>query len=238
MNSSTLDREGLKRQAATGAMDWIEANYDTTRELRLGMGSGSTVTYSFPRFAEYPHLTAVPSSEKTEKRLVELGIEVDELKETDRLLFDLDGADEVDPALNLIKGGGGCHYREKKVAKRSKRLFIVVDQTKLVDYLGQTFPLPVEVYPESKGETRKLLSRYGDVQIRSEGGEIFRTDSGNVIFDLDLGEKLKENDPGDLEKELNEVDGVVDNGLFAKRKADVVFVGTEDGLEVIGDESL
>jgi ribose 5-phosphate isomerase A len=238
VNSSTLDREGLKRQAATGAMDWIEANYDTTRELRLGMGSGSTVTYSFPRFAEYPHLTAVPSSEKTEKRLVELGIEVDELKETDRLLFDLDGADEVDPELNLIKGGGGCHYREKKVAKRSKRLFIVVDQTKLVDYLGQTFPLPVEVYPESKGETRELLSRYGDVHIRSEDGEIFRTDSGNVIFDLDLGENLKENDPGDLEKELNEVDGVVENGLFARRKADVVFVGTEDGLEVIGDESL
>lgn len=238
MNYSELDREKLKEQAVDGAMDWIEANYDTTRELRVGVGSGSTVTYSFPRFAEYPRLTAVPSSEKTRKRLVELGVEVDGLRETDRLLFDLDGADEVDPELNLIKGGGGCHYREKKVAKHSELLFIVVDQTKLVDYLGQTFPLPVEVYPETRDETGELLSKYGDTQLRYVEDELFRTDSGNVIFDLELDRKLKGEDLSEFEKELNEVDGVVENGFFASRKADMVFVGTEDGLEVIGDESL
>ena len=144
MKSEEFDREELKSLAVEGAMDWIESHFDLSSELTIGAGSGSTVTYSFSRLADYPNLTAVPTSSDTENKLLEYGVEVNQLDDVDELVFDLDGADEVDPGLNLIKGGGGCHYREKMVAKKSELLIIVVDQSKMVDYLGQTFPLPVE----------------------------------------------------------------------------------------------
>lgn len=231
-----IDRTRLKKLAAEGAMDWIETHYDLSRELRVGVGSGSTVTYSFPRLAKHKNITAVPTSSKTRRRLSELGVDIDPLKSSDNLLFDLDGADEVDPELNLIKGGGGCHYREKIVANHSKSLYIVVDQTKLVDYLGQTFPLPVEVSPETKNKTNELLTEYGDPSFRRANGELFRTDNDNVIIDVQLSDKLSREELSDLEREINEIAGVVENGFFANRKADMVFVGTEDGLKIIGDE--
>ncbi|MFB6291546.1 MAG: ribose-5-phosphate isomerase RpiA [Candidatus Bipolaricaulia bacterium] len=237
MPEEDLNREKLKRIAVEGAMDWIETNYDLSRELRIGVGSGSTVGYSFPKFSEYSNITAVPSSIKTRDKLVELGVEVDELEDSDQLVFDLDGADEVDPRLNLIKGGGGCHYLEKKVAKKSDSLFIVVDQTKLVDYLGQTFPLPVEVSPKSMDSTRNTLTQYGEPSFRRSGESLFWTDNGNVIVDVKLTERFEVEELKKLEKEINRIDGVIENGFFVDRKADIVFVGTEDGLKVIGDEN-
>ncbi len=219
-------------------MDWIEGHYDLNRELRVGVGSGSTITYSFPRFADYSNLTAVPTSVKTRNKLSELGVKVDQLKQDDQQVFDLDGADEVDPGLNLIKGGGGSHYREKRVAKRSESLFIVVDQTKMVDYLGQTFPLPVEISPESLDLTRDLLSRYGNPKVRKTSEGLFITDNGNPIVDVELTEKIDQDELIKLEKEINRLDGVIENGFFVNRKADIVFVGTEDGLKIVGDEAI
>lgn len=236
MGPKDLDREALKKLAVEGAMDWIENHYDMNRELRVGVGSGSTVTYSFPRFEEYENITAVPTSSQTRKALRELGIELDQLKDPDDLLFDFDGADEVDPELNLIKGGGGYHYREKLVAKRSQSLFIVVDQTKLVDYLGQSFPLPVEVKLESMEKTRNLLSEYGEPSFRRSDGGLFRTDNDNVIIDVQLTDRIDRERLGELEREINKIDGVIENGFFVNRNADIVFVGTENGLRVIGDE--
>ncbi len=231
-----IDRTELKRLAAEGAMDWIESHYDLTRELRVGVGSGSTVTYSFPRLAKHENITAVPTSNKTHKRLSELGVNIDPLKDSDDLVFDLDGADEVDPELNLIKGGGGCHYREKIVANHSKSLYIVVDQTKLVDYLGQSFPVPVEVSPETVEKTRDLLTEYGEPSLRRTDEGLFRTDSDNLIVDINLADKFDREELSNLEREINEIAGVVENGFFVNRKADMVFVGTEDGLKIIGDE--
>jgi len=237
LETSNVDRESLKELAVRGALDWIGKNYDLSTDMRVGIGSGSTVVYSFREFAKYPKITAIPTSENTSKKLIERGVEVDELKDADDLEFDIDGADEVDPELNLIKGGGGCHYREKIVAKKSKLLIIVVDQTKLVDYLGQTHPLPVEVDPETRNEARNLLSKYGKTSFRKSDGGLFRTDNSNVIIDVNLNETVDRKNLEKLEREINLVDGVVENGFFVSRKADLVFVGTEDGLRVIGDES-
>lgn len=237
MGGKHPDREELKKRAAGGAMDWIENHYDVNRNLRVGVGSGSTVSYAFSRFANYQNLTAVPTSSQTRNELTKLGIEVDKLEDSDDLVFDLDGADEVDPELNLIKGGGGCHYREKLVAKRSRSLLIIVDQTKLVDHLGQSFPLPVEINPESIEKTKNLLSEYGEPSLRRTNGKLFRTDGGNVIVDVRLADNTSRGDPGELEREINRIDGVIENGFFVNRSADIVFVGTENGLRIIGDEA-
>lgn len=231
-----IDREELKEIAVNGAFEWLEDHFDMNGGLRVGVGSGSTVSYSFDKFSEYSNLTAVPTSERTRTELEKRGVQVDQLQNSDRLDFDLDGADEVDPDLNLIKGGGGCHYREKRVAKRSDALFIVVDETKLVDHLGQTFPLPVEVKPDKLDRASAGLNEYGNPTIRQANEEPFRTDGGNFILDVELEGNLASWDPGVREKEINNIVGVIENGFFAARRADLVFVGTENGPEIIGDE--
>ena len=237
LGAGDIDREKLKKLAVEGAMDWIESHYDLNKELRVGVGSGSTVEYAFSSLADHPNITAVPTSHQTREYLKELGVEVDQLEKPDELIFDLDGADEVDPDLNLIKGGGGCHYREKAVAKQSKSLLVVVDQTKLVDYLGQSFPLPVEVEPSNKDKTRALLVNYGEPSFRQNEEGLFRTDNDNLIIDVKLSKGIEKKDLGRLEREINRLDGVVENGFFVNRRADMVFVGTENGLEIFGDEA-
>ncbi len=227
-------REELKKVAVKGAMDWIRDNYDLEKELSIGVGSGSTVAHSFPEIADYDNLIAVPTSSATKQALEKRGVRVRELEEASgKLAFDIDGADEVDPDLNLIKGGGGCHYREKKVAKMSTTLLIVVDESKLVDHLGQSFPLPVEVEPESQEIARGSLKKYGEPKLRREDGKPVRTDNSNVILDLGLDEKLGTNELKNWEEAINRIEGVVENGFFIKRNADVVFVGTEEGAEVL-----
>lgn len=237
MEDRDNNREELKQLAVNGAMEWISKNFDFDNDLKVGVGSGSTVAYSFPRIAEHRNLTAIPTSSMTRKELKKRGVDIEELGESEeRLAFDLDGADEVDPRLNLIKGGGGCHYREKLVAKRSGTLLIVVDETKLVDFLGQTFPLPVEVKPKKMDSTRKRLTQYGEPILRHADGEIFETDNGNVIFDLQLQRQLSQSELGEWECKIDDIEGVVENGFFVNRNADRVFVGTEGGLKVLEPE--
>ncbi|MCF7876197.1 ribose-5-phosphate isomerase RpiA [Candidatus Bipolaricaulota bacterium] len=231
--SGEINREKLKEIAVEGAFTWISDNYNLNGEIRVGVGSGSTVSYSFPRFTEHDELTAIPTSDRTRKELKKRGVRIGSLKNSDSLVFDLDGADEVDPELNLIKGGGGCHYREKKVAKKSRTLAIVVDETKLVDYLGQTFPLPVEVHPESREAVAEKLDAYGKPEIRKSGDELYRTDNENLILDVKLEMKLSADDIEPLEREINRIEGVIENGFFASRRADIVFVGTEEGPKII-----
>lgn len=232
-----VSRRELKKIAVEGAMEWIETNYELGRGLSIGVGSGSTIAHSFDLIAEKSGLTAVPTSKETSEELAQRGVNVKELEDcSDQLAFDIDGADEVDPGLNLIKGGGGCHYREKKVAKRSDKLLIVVDETKLVDYLGQSFPLPVEVKPELEKEVSAELRRYGIPELRKQEGEPFKTDNSNLIIDVKLEEKLEEAELEEWESEINGIEGVVENGFFVRRNADVVFVGTENGVKVLGDQ--
>ncbi len=238
MEIKDSDREKLKELAVEGAMNWIADHYDLNGELKIGIGSGSTVGYLFDRLEPYDNLIAVPTSLKTERELKKRGVRVGRLEDVGDLIFDLDGADEVDPQLNLMKGGGGSHYREKKVAKRSELLLIVVDGSKIVDYLGQTFPLPVEVLPERRKGTFELLRKYGVPRFREEDGGLVKTDNENVIIDVQLSEKLQGDQLVEREREINTLDGVVENGYFADRKADLVFVGTEDGLRIIGDERI
>jgi len=227
----------LKRRSALAALDWVEENLLTESEdTFVGIGSGSTISFAFERMADW-QVTAVPTSLKTRQRLKELGMEVEDIKKADLLQFDIDGADEVDPNLNLIKGGGGAHYKEKRVALKSKKLIIVVDETKLVDFLGQKFPLPVEILPQKRDsaltELRSL--KLGSVALRSEGGngEYFRTDNGNLIADIQLNGKWDEDQLRQLEEEINRIDGVWENGFFVKRPADMVFVGREKRVELL-----
>jgi len=232
-----VSRGELKKIAVEGAMEWIESNYELGSGLSIGVGSGSTIAHSFDMIAEKSGLTAVPTSKETSKELTQRGVKVRELEGfSGQLAFDIDGADEVDPGLNLIKGGGGCHYREKKVAKRSDKLLIVVDETKLVDYLGQSFPLPVEVKPELKEATQKELRRYGIPELRKKDDKPVRTDNANLIIDVKLEEKLEEAELEKWEFEINEIEGVVENGFFVDRNADLVFVGTENGAKIMGED--
>ncbi|MFP4136545.1 MAG: ribose-5-phosphate isomerase RpiA [Candidatus Acetothermia bacterium] len=228
------NREKLKKMAVEGAMDWISSNYDLEEEQKIGVGSGSTVSHVFRGLADYENLTAVPASDSTREGLVEHGVRVAELEDVSGdLIFDIDGADEVDPNLNLIKGGGGCHYREKMVANRSKDLLIVVDESKLVDYLGQKFPLPVEFLPSETEAVRKNLMDYGKPKLREEDGQPVETDNLNYIFDLELQSELDIDEMESWEEELNKIEGVVENGFFVNRHADLVFVGTSEGVEIL-----
>lgn len=237
MENINSNREELKRIAVNGAMEWIRNNFDYDSNLKIGVGSGSTVAHSFPQIANYNNLTAIPTSSTTREELKKQGVDIEELGESEeRLAFDLDGADEVDPRLNLVKGGGGCHYREKLVAKRSRTLLIIVDETKLVDFLGQTFPLPVEVKPEKMDSTRKRLTQYGEPVLRQADGEIFETDNSNVIFDIQLQRQLSQSELEEWERKIDDIEGVVENGFFVNRNADRVFVGTEGGLKVLEPE--
>ncbi|MBS3813545.1 ribose-5-phosphate isomerase RpiA [Candidatus Bipolaricaulota bacterium] len=236
MDFSKSEIVKLKKQAAETAVEWLLKKYDASANIYIGAGSGSTVAYGFPRLTEFANLTAVPTSNETRDKLEALDIPTEGLEGHDELLFDIDGADEVDPNLNLIKGGGGCHNREKQVANRSKLLVITVDERKLVDYLGQSFPLPVEVVPEARDGLIDRLGDYGEAKIRADDSGLFSTDGGNLIVDVRLQRRYDEDTLKLLEEELNDIDGVVENGLFVHRKADVVFVGAEDGVRMIKHE--
>ena len=160
---------------------------------------------------------AVSSSEATSKLLIENSIQVFNLNDVNEIEFYIDGADEVSDEQFLIKGGGGAHTREKIVASASNEFICIVDKSKLVVELGD-FPLPVEVIPESRSlVSRKLLAMGGIPKYR----ENFITDQGNQIIDI---HSLKITNPVDLEKNINSIAGVVDNGIFAINKPDVVLV--------------
>ncbi|HDS0950760.1 TPA: ribose-5-phosphate isomerase RpiA [Stenotrophomonas maltophilia] len=206
-----------KRLAAEKAIEYVEDG------MIVGVGTGSTVAYFIDALARIQHRIkgAVSSSEQSTARLKQHGIEVIELNHTGTLSLYVDGADECDPGKCLIKGGGAALTREKIIAEASERFVCIVDPSKQVPVLGR-FPLPVEVIPMA----RSLVAR----QIRDMTGgqptwrEGVVTDNGNQILDI---HNLEITDPEKLERELNQLPGVVCVGLFARRRADVVIVGGE-----------
>ena len=206
-----------KRLAAEKALEYVEDG------MIVGVGTGSTVAYFIDALGRIQHRIkgAVSSSEQSTARLKQLGIEVLELNHTGTLSLYVDGADECDPGKCLIKGGGAALTREKIIAEASERFVCIVDPSKQVPVLGR-FPLPVEVIPMA----RSLVAR----QIRDMTGgqptwrEGVVTDNGNQILDI---HHLQITDPEKLERELNQLPGVVAVGLFARRPADVVIVGGE-----------
>ena len=209
-----------KRLAAEAALEYVED------DAVIGVGTGSTVNLFIDTLADMRHRIAgaVSSSEATTRRLEERGIEVMDLNSAGRLPVYIDGADEANRFLQLTKGGGGALTREKIVASASDRFVCVADEGKLVEVLG-AFPLPVEVIPMARSTVARELVRLGG---RPELREGFTTDNGNIILDvygLSITEPLK------LEQRLNNIPGVVTNGIFALRPADLLLVGRDTGVE-------
>lgn len=214
-----------KRAAALAALEHVKI--DTV----LGVGTGSTVNVFIDALAEAGTRVsgAVASSEATATKLKEHGIDVLDLNMTGQLELYIDGADEFNPNLQLIKGGGAALTREKIVAAASREFICIVDKSKQVDVLGE-FPLPIEVIPMARSFVAREIVRLGaDPEFR----EAPRTDNGNIILDC-YGFHIT--DPTELEALLNAIPGVVTNGLFAARGADKVIIGNDDGTIEILDK--
>jgi ribose 5-phosphate isomerase A len=194
----------------------------------LGVGTGSTVNHFIAALGRTRARIAgaVSSSEASSRLLKAAGIDVVDLNSTGDLDVYVDGADEATRHLQLIKGGGAALTREKIVAAASRRFVCIVDQSKVVDVLGR-FPLPVEVIPMARSYVARQIVKLGGQPVLREG---VTTDNGNAILDV---HNLRITDPKALESELNQIAGVVANGLFARRGADLLLVGTEAGVEVI-----
>lgn len=227
--------EALKREAAARAVAEI------TSGMKVGLGTGSTARHFVDllglRVAEGLDIVGVPTSEVTAAQARECGIPLSDLDTLDRLDLTVDGADEIDPDLNLIKGAGGALLREKIVAAASDAMIVIADDSKVVGALGGRFPLPVEVNRFGLGATRALVARLverhgqdGWVKLRGEDdGAVFQTDGGHLILDAFFG---RISQPEALSNELLDIPGVVQHGLFLKmcRKA---YVATPNGVETL-----
>ncbi|MEJ2514135.1 MAG: ribose-5-phosphate isomerase RpiA [Gammaproteobacteria bacterium] len=217
-----MEQDSKKVAAAEAAAAEIE---DGTR---LGVGTGSTVDYFIEALAQRkPDLaTVVSSSDATSERLSGHGIAVTDLNLAGDLDLYVDGADEVDPLGHMIKGGGGALTREKIIAAASREFLCIVDDSKLVKILGE-FPLPVEVIPMARSFVARQMVKLGGLPEYREG---FVTDNGNVILDV---RNLDIINPIEMETRINQIAGVVTVGIFAHRRADAVFVGTDSGVDRI-----
>lgn len=217
-----MPSDEMKKRAAEAALEYVED--DTV----IGIGTGSTVHYFIEALSRIKHRIegTVSSSEATTQHLKSCKIPVLDLNAAGPLPLYVDGADEVNHHLQMIKGGGGALTREKIVAAASELFVCIGDQSKLVDVLG-TFPLPIEVIPMARSYVgRELLKRGGQPVLR----ENFITDNGNLILDV---YNLIMLEPPKLEAELNNIPGVVTVGLFAQRPANVLLLGTADGVQTI-----
>ena len=217
-----MTQDEQKRLVAQEAVKYV------VEDAYLGVGSGTTTNYFIDELARAKkHIRgAVASSVKTAERLKGHGIQVVELTSVDELPVYIDGADETTAHGAMIKGGGGALTREKIVAAVARSFVCIVDQSKVVGVLGG-FPLPVEVIPMARSHVAHELVRLGGhPQLR----EHFTTDNGNVILDV---EDLRILNPAELEMKINNIVGVVTNGLFARRGADVILVGTDNGVETL-----
>jgi ribose 5-phosphate isomerase A len=217
-----MTQDQLKRAVAEAALAYVEKG-----EV-LGVGTGSTANFFIDALAPIKHHipAAVASSKATAERLQKLGIEVVDLNSVDNLSVYVDGADEINPYLHMIKGGGGALTREKIVAAVAKKFICIADSSKQVDVLGN-FPLPIEVIPMARSYVARELVKLGGSPVYRQG---FVTDNGNVILDT---YNLSIVNPIELELTLNKIVGVVTNGLFAQRGADVLLVGNKDGVKTI-----
>ena len=217
-----LGSESGKKAAAIAALEFVED--DTV----IGVGTGSTVNLFIDALAAQRRRLrgAVSSSNATSKRLAAAGIEVLDLNSTGTLEVYVDGADETDAHRRLVKGGGGALTREKIVAAASRKFVCIVDESKLVDVLGK-FPLPVEVIPMARSYVARQLVALGGQPVWREQ---FVTDNGNHVLDV---HGLRIVDPPALEAQIESIVGVVAAGLFARRSADAVLIGTATGVKRI-----
>ncbi len=217
-----MTQDEMKKAAARAALEYIESG------TIIGVGTGSTANHFIDALATVKGKIegAVASSNATAERLKQHGIPVLDLNATGGLSLYVDGADESTRHLHLIKGGGGALTREKIVAAASKTFVCVADESKLVDVLG-AFPLPVEVIPMARSYVAREIVKLGGEPKLRDG---FTTDNGNVILDV---RGLSILNPVELEEKLNNLVGVVTNGLFARRPADVLILGTASGVKTI-----
>jgi ribose 5-phosphate isomerase A len=217
-----MSQDDLKRAVAQAAIAYVPT------DCIVGVGTGSTANYFIDELAKIKHKlrAAVASSEASAKRLQGHGIEVVSLNDAGTLPVYVDGADEITRHLHMLKGGGGALTREKIVAAASKKFICLCDASKLVDVLGR-FPLPIEVIPMARSYIAREVVKLGGQPKLREG---FTTDNGNIIIDV---HGLQIMNPVELESILNELPGVVTNGLFARRGADVLLLGKPDGVQTI-----
>lgn len=215
-----MTQDQLKRAVAEAALAYVE------KDEILGVGTGSTANFFIDALASMKQYipAAVASSKATAERLQKIGIEVVDLNTVDNLSIYVDGADEVNSHLHMIKGGGGALTREKIVAAVAKKFICIADASKKVDVLG-AFPLPVEVIPMARSYVARELVKLGGSPVYRQG---FVTDNGNVILDT---YNLSIVNPVELETTINQIVGVVTNGLFAKRSADVLLLGSANGVK-------
>jgi ribose 5-phosphate isomerase A len=221
-------QDELKQQAAIHAVEVIESG------MVVGLGSGSTANFATQRIAErinsggLKNIVGIPSSARTEKLAIKLGIPLVDFEERQQIDVTIDGADEVDPDLNLIKGGGGALLREKVVAQASRQNIIIVDESKLSARLGTRWSLPVEVIPFAAKTAENFLKSQGAaVTLRlDDNGRPYQTDQNNFILDANFGEMA---DPNGLAARLNERAGIVEHGLFLGLASDVI-VAAENGF--------
>ena len=218
----------LKQVAGERAAEYVEDG------MVLGLGTGSTVYYTILKVGELVkdgyELIGIPTSRATEELARSLGIQLGTLEDYPEIDLTIDGADEVDPDLNLIKGMGGALVREKIVAASSRKEIIVVDGTKMVRQLGTRSPLPVEVIPFGRRFVHDRLTVFGGrPELREREHKPFVTDNGNQILDTTFDSITN---PAGLERNINNLPGVVENGLFLEM-ADTVIIASDSGLEII-----
>jgi ribose 5-phosphate isomerase A len=218
-----MNQDQLKQAVASAALERVLPHL--TPDSILGIGTGSTANFFIDMLAQHKHCFAatVASSQASSDRLQRHGIEVRDLNAVESLEFYVDGADEIDPELALIKGGGAALTQEKIVAAVARTFICIADQSKRVPVLGR-FPLPVEVIPSARNYVARELLKLGGRPVHRAG---VVTDNGGHILDV---HDMEIRDPLALEQRINQITGVITNGLFAMRRADVVLLGTPEGV--------
>ncbi|MFH1786842.1 MAG: ribose-5-phosphate isomerase RpiA [archaeon] len=216
---SKKQNEKLKQMAGTAAARYVDGG------MVVGLGTGSTVKYTIQEIGRLKlKILGVPTSKATERLARTCGIRLTSPNKVDSIDVTIDGADEIDAEMNLIKGGGGALTREKIVASMSKLYVVVADESKVVQTLGK-FPLPIEVLEFAKRNVSRTLLKFGATSVTERKG---KTDNGNIILDAKFPAILN---PLKLEKDLNNLPGVIENGIFPKRYVNYVVIGTKKGVK-------
>ncbi|MBE7214704.1 ribose-5-phosphate isomerase RpiA [Shewanella psychropiezotolerans] len=217
-----MTQDEMKKAAGWAALQYVE------KDTIVGVGTGSTVNHFIDALATMKADIegAVSSSAASTEKMKALGIPVYDLNSVNELSVYVDGADEINERMDMIKGGGAALTREKIIAAVAEKFICIVDNTKQVDILGE-FPLPVEVIPMARSYVARQLVKLGGDPVYREG---CLTDNGNIILDVYNMKIMK---PKELEEQINQIVGVVTNGLFANRGADVLLVGTPEGVKTV-----
>jgi ribose 5-phosphate isomerase A len=222
LQEASMTQDEMKKAAGWAALKYVE------KDTIVGVGTGSTVNHFIDALATMKADIegAVSSSEASTQKMKALGLPVYDLNSVDELSVYVDGADEINAHMDMIKGGGAALTREKIVAAVAGKFICIVDNTKQVDILGE-FPLPVEVIPMARSYVARQLVKLGGDPVYREG---VVTDNGNIIIDV---YNMKIINPKELEDQINRIVGVVTNGLFANRGADILLIGTPDGVKTV-----